>query len=270
MDSTTTLPSYEQGDHHGIGITWAAVLGGAVVVAALNLMLLALGAGLGISAVSPWNGLSGEADMIGGASIGWYIAMQVIAGSLGGFLAGRFRRKWRGVHGDEVYFRDTAHGFLAWGVAFLGTISMLAAASTVLVGGAAASSETADSNQGNTSSYFVDMLVRPMNPSLEAIPAPVRAEMGVIFAKGMAMGELSPADRSYMAQVLAARAGMDVATADQRVTTVFNEAKTAATAAKNAVGHGLLWVFLALLIGAFCASFSATMGGRMRDRVAFA
>jgi len=50
------------------------------------------------------------------AAILWADLMQV-NDSHGRLLAGRYARKWANIHTDEVYFRDTAHGFLAWALA---------------------------------------------------------------------------------------------------------------------------------------------------------
>ena len=54
---------------------------------------------------------------------------------MGGYLAGRLRTKWASVHNDELYFRHTAHGFLAWAVASLVTAAMLASATGAVVSG---------------------------------------------------------------------------------------------------------------------------------------
>ena len=94
------------------GVSWAAVAGGAFVAAALSLILLSLGTGLGFSAVSPWSNNGASAAAIGSGAIVWLILTQVLASALGGYLGGRLRTKWAGVHTDEVYFRDTAHGLL--------------------------------------------------------------------------------------------------------------------------------------------------------------
>src|SRR5450830_2013313 len=115
---------------HASGVSWAAVMGGAVVAAALSLILLALGAGLGLSSVSPWSNVGASASTIGTAAIMWLILMQVISSSMGGYLAGRLRTKWANIHTDEVYFRDTAHGFLAWTVALVVTAAFLTSAAT--------------------------------------------------------------------------------------------------------------------------------------------
>ncbi|HXD52642.1 MAG TPA: hypothetical protein VN689_12165, partial [Burkholderiales bacterium] len=100
-----------------------------------------------------------------------------------------------------------------------------------------------------------------------------RAEVGRIFANGMRQQNLAPADRTYLAGVIAARSGVSQAEAEQRVDQAMAqaknaeaEAKQAADTARKAAAHLSLWTFLAFLIGAFCASYAATIGGRQRDR----
>src|ERR1700687_4955150 len=116
------------------GVSWAAVIGGAFVAAALFLILLALGTGLGFSSVSPWSNGGVSASASGTAAIVWLILMQIISSSMGGYLAGRLRTKWAHIHTDEVYFRDTALGFLAWAVALVITAAFLASAAALMVG----------------------------------------------------------------------------------------------------------------------------------------
>ena len=119
------------------GVSWPAVFAGAFAAAALSLILLALGTGLGFSAVSPWANSGASAPAMGGAAIVWLILMQIIAWSMGGYLAGRLRTKWTAIHTDEVYFRDTAHGFLVWGVGTVLTAAFLASAAAAMIGGVA-------------------------------------------------------------------------------------------------------------------------------------
>jgi len=99
------------------GVSWAAVIAGAFVTAALSVILLALGTGLGLSSISPWSNVGASASAVVGGIV-WLIAMQIIASAMGGYLAGRLRTKWATIHTHEVYFRDTAHGFLVWAVAW--------------------------------------------------------------------------------------------------------------------------------------------------------
>src|SRR6202521_5648451 len=119
------------------GGSWPAVLAGAFASAALSLSLLASGTGIGLASVSPWSNMGASAAAIGIGAIVWLIVTQVVAATIGGYLAGRLRTKWTNIHTDEVYFRDTAHGFLVWSVGLVITAAFLASAASSMVGGGA-------------------------------------------------------------------------------------------------------------------------------------
>jgi hypothetical protein len=307
-------------------VSWGAIIGGAFVAAALSLALVALGSGLGLSSVSPWENAGASAKTIGIAGVVWLSLMQLISASVGGYIAGRLRTKWVNAHTDEVFFRDTAHGFLVWAVGLVMTASFMTSAVTSLVSGgakvgaaavaagaggaltAAAAGPATGNTPGATtdpSAYWVDRLLRSDRPagdnpagsatanapaatgaaatapgmgaadtSPRAGDAAARAELTRIFTVGLRNGELSPADRAYVTQVVSARTGMSPADADKRVSDVLAQAKAAgdearATAdqARKAAAYFSLWMFISLLIGAFCASYAATIGGKLRDRV---
>jgi hypothetical protein len=278
------------------GVSWPAVFAGAFAAAALSLILLALGTGLGFSAVSPWANSGASASTISGSAIFWMILMQIIAWGLGGYLAGRLRTKWAGIHTDEVYFRDTAHGFLAWAVGLVITAAFLASAASML-GGVARGGVNAATTSGvsaaetsgraiDPSAYFIDAMLRATPapaPAIDASGVPqltanvpastgansaaIRNEVAVIFANDLRQGSLSPEDRTYLGQVVAARTGISEADAEQRVANTFTQIQQAADAARKTTAHSLLWIFLALLIGAFSASLAATFGGAQRDHV---
>ncbi len=252
-------------DTYSAGVTWSAVIAGAIVVAAMSFILLALGAGLGLSTMSPWSAPTGVTKAIGAATILWLVLMQAVSGSLGGWLAGRLRNRWVGIHGDEAYFRDTAHGFLAWGLALCGTVAFLAAGSAVMAGGAAAS--PADTrNEVSANAYYVDVMLRPATP-LGPVSDEVRGELDRILARTLLMTNLATADKEAAARLISRVTGIGIPAAEQRVTEVVSLASKTADDAKDALGHTLLWVFLGLLVGAFAASFAATIGGRQRDFV---
>lgn len=248
------------------GVSWAAVFGGAFVAAAISLILLALGTGIGLSSVSPWSNASESASAIGKAAIVWLIVSEIIASAMGGYLAGRLRTKWVNVHTDEVYFRDTAHGFLVWAVGLVITASFLASAATSMVGGAAqttaAGRPTADPN-----AYFVDTLLRSDIPSSGQNDAPLRAELGTIFATDILQSNFRATDKTYLAKLVAVRTGLSQPQAENRVSEIFAQARQAADTARKTGAHLSYWTFFALLVGAFCASFAATIGGKQRDRV---
>jgi hypothetical protein len=260
---------------HSSGLSWAAVIAGAFVAAALSLALLTLGAGIGFSSVSPWANAGASASRIGRTAIAWLVLMQLIASSVGGYLAGRLRTRWVNIHTHEVYFRDTAHGFLVWAVGLVITAAFLTSAATSMVGGAARAGmnapdrpESAQSRDGLASNaYVVDRLLRTTAPGSERDNASVRGEIGLIFANGLQEGSLPQADRSYLAHLVAAKTGTSEPDAEKRVDDAFAQVQQAADSARKAIAHSMYWTFLALLIGAFSASVAATIGGKERDRV---
>jgi hypothetical protein len=276
MDTQTTERAIVGAEEaRASGVSWGAVAAGGIATAALSLLLLALGAGLGFSSVSPWSnsGISSTTFNIGAGL--YLIVMAMVASTIGGYLAGRLRTKWVGVHTHEVFFRDTAHGFLAWAFAAVLSAAFLASAATHLAGGAAAGlgqeAEAAAANQtrvyGVPMNNFADMLLRADPAANRAPMDPIaRGEILRIFAVGLRDGgDLAAPDRVYVAQVVAARTGLGQADAEKRVADVIVQAKTALDDARSAAAHLSLWLTASLLIGAFCASLAATEGGQLRD-----
>ena len=292
----------EESDTLVSGVSWPAVFAGAVVAAALSYALLILGMGLGLSSVSPWAYAGVGAGTLGVAAILWLTFTQVVASGLGGYLAGRLRSGWRSVHTDEVFFRDTAHGFLTWCVASLVVAAFLASAvAGILSGGASLASSAgaglgagagavvAKAADGTGTDYWADTILRTTTPPGDssapaAAPtndADVRAEVGRILAASLASGTLTPADKQYLGQLVARRAGVDAAEGERRVDAAYNSAKESLDAAKakakqvaddtrKATAGLSFWMFLSLLCGAFAASFAATIGGRHRERFVYA
>ena len=328
--------AYPQSDQHPAqvsAVSWGAIFAGAAGAAALSLILLILGTGLGLSSVSPYSGRGAGAATLGVSTILWLTFTQLAASGMGGYLAGRLRTRWAAVHSDEVYFRDTAHGFLSWAVASVVTAAFLTSAvgsivgETAKVGGAvgggaataavsaavpmgAAASDSGDS--AGPMGYFIDSMFRnkastsgtegnaavasgtaPVAGDSAATPIPSRAqdsganatitgnrgssaEVARIFVNGLQSGSLSPEDTQYIGRVIAQRTGLSTADAEKKVTATFTQvqakAKAAETTARDAAekarrGASLaaLWLFVAMLSGAFVASFAATFGGRVRD-----
>jgi hypothetical protein len=137
IDTVVVQPSTDIGEPGVGGISWAAVVAGAVVSCALTLVVLAFGVGLGLSVVSPWagSGVSATTFKIGTGL--FMIVVAMLSSSIGGYIAGRLRSRWIGVHTDEVYFRDTAHGFVAWALATVVGAVLLASPVNSVIGGAA-------------------------------------------------------------------------------------------------------------------------------------
>ncbi|HXC00828.1 MAG TPA: hypothetical protein VNU74_10530 [Terriglobales bacterium] len=259
---------------YSAGVSWPAVIGGSFVSASLALILLSLGTGLGFSSISPWSNMSVAASTIGKAAIAWLIITQIIASAMGGYLAGRLRTKWVNVHTDEVYFRDTAHGFLVWALGLVVTAAFLASAATSLAGGAAqrsaaATPTTVDSYTSvlNPNAYLIDILFRSNGAISDRNDAPARGEAERILTHALKQGAMPPADNTYLAQMVSTMTGLTQSDAENRVSDVFARAQQSAESARKALAHLSLWLFVALLSGAFCASYAGTIGGRQRDRV---
>jgi len=269
--------SYERGksEAHSSGVSWAAVIGGAFTGAALSLILLSLGTGLGLSSVSPWSNTGASAQTIGRGAIAWLIFTQIVASAMAGYLAGRLRTKWATIHTDEVYFRDTANGFFAWAVGIVMTAAFLASAAASIIGGTAqppvlsGTAAAGKTVQADANDYFVDTLFRSDHPVVGNSDVVGREEAGRILAHGLKQNDVSAADRNYLAQLVAARTGLSKPEAEQRVNEVITDARQSADVARKALAHLSLWMFIALLSGAFCASYAATIGGRQRDRVKY-
>jgi hypothetical protein len=99
-----------------------------------------------------------------------------------------------------------------------------------------------------------------------------RGEALFIAFHALAAGGVAPADRSYLIQLVQAQTGVPAAEAQARVDaftasmmTAEARARAAADAARKSAAEGSTYMALSLLIGAFIASVSAALGGRLRD-----
>jgi hypothetical protein len=126
----------------------------------------------------------------------------------------------------------------------------------------------------NPAEIYVDKLFRP-NAAAQPASAPdaanasrnqSRAEVLRLWTASFQDNQdLSAADKTYVAQVVAARAGISQADAEKRVSDVVAEAKIAADDARKAAAKLSFWLTAAMLFGAFAASLAAAEGGSLRD-----
>lgn len=271
IDTVVVETAPDTGEPSVAGVSWAAVTAGAVVACALTLVLLAFGIGLGLSVVSPWAGAGVSANTFKIGTGLYLVVIAMLSSSIGGYLAGRLRTHWVGVHADEVYFRDTAHGFIAWALAsVLGAILLATPASSLIGGGASTAGQGVATAAGQSGAMdgYIDTLLRPDAPAApaQANAGDSRAEMLRLFTSSFRNGgELKSADRDYVSKVVAARTGLSQADADKRVNDVILQIKADADAARRATAQLAFWLTASLLIGAFCASLAATEGGGLRD-----
>jgi hypothetical protein len=245
------------------GVSWSAVAAGAFVTAANSFLLMMLGAGMGLSSISPWPDTASVSRIAPGAIV-WIILVQLLSCCLGGYVAGRLRTKWVAVHDHEVYFRDTAHGLLVWAVSFVLASAFLSSFAASLARDA---TRTADDTRAGAGNYFVDTLFRAAPPADAAADLRARTEARTILARAVAQPERAADDKTYLASLVSTRTGISSSEAARRVDAAVAQSREAADAARKAVAHSLYWLVVALLAGAFGGSYAAIIGGRQRDRV---
>jgi hypothetical protein len=260
--------------------SWPAIIAGAFVAAAVSLALFALGSGLGLASVSPWKNQGLSATTFAVSAAIWLIVMQWVSAAAGGYVAGRLRARWIGTHDHEVFFRDTAHGFVTWAVATVVVAALISSSAFSALSGIAhvTSGATAATIPAATASnpdpYTLDRLFRPADPGAATPGTDPKPEAAHIIAAALTgNGAVSDPDRTYLATLVAARTGVPTTEAQTRVNeliTAANEAATkaraAADAARKVAAQGALFTALALVVGAFIACLSAVLGGRIRDQ----
>jgi hypothetical protein len=219
---------------------------------------LILGIGLGLSSASPWAHQGVSATTFGVSTILWVTFTQLVASAMGGYLAGRLRTKWVEVHTDEVYFRDTAHGFLAWAVASLASAALLTSViGSIVTGGIQAGASVAGSvattataataagsamakadGESGPMGYFLDSLFRKDMNAAAAASAPAgigaisgraqeqtaaasQSEVARIFLNTIRTGTLPAEDVRYVGQVVAQRTGLTQQDAEKRASDTY-------------------------------------------------
>jgi hypothetical protein len=259
-------------------VSWAAIFAGTFASVALAIVLTTLAAGVGLTTISAWPNAGASITTFSIATGIGLIVVQWLTSAFGGFITGRLRTKWAGLHTHEVFFRDTAHGFLAWALAtVIGTAVATSALTSVVGGGvhaasnvaASAASGAAQSAGVNVNSYTVDSLFRSDHPTSDQ---DATAQATRILANGLRTGDVPADDKAYLSRLVAARTGISQDDAQQRVDTAIAatkdaavKARSAADAARKATATFAIFTALSLMIGAFIASAAAAYGGSLRD-----
>ncbi len=272
-------------------VSWGAIIAGALAASTITVILTLVGSGLGLTVLSPWPGHGAGLSTFAVSTAIGLIVVQWLSSGAGGYFAGRLRTKWVGVRSDEIFFRDTAHGFMAWALATILVVGVLGSGLTAAVGGGVQAASTiasgaasgatvgaahfADDASDKTGgiSYFVDSLLRPGDPA-SGPDGRTRAagEVTRILAQSAAAGSFVPDDKAYLARLIAANTGLSEADANARIDTVVAridkakiKARQAADAARKAGAIFALVSALSLVIGAFIASATAALAGSQRD-----
>ena len=99
-------------------VDWPAIFAGAVVAAGTTVVITTFASGLGLGSISV--GPDGGISTIGLVLTAIFTAVSMVAVYLlGGYLAGRLRRRTGDAAPDEVAIRDGLHGLVVWGLGML-------------------------------------------------------------------------------------------------------------------------------------------------------
>lgn len=268
MTDTIVIAEDGNGDT-GSRFSWGLAIAGGVAATAVTFFLLTLGSGFGLLLVHPR--LSAVPGFLTGGAIYFFVA-QAFGFAAGGHLAGRLLGPIVESHAQEE-FRAAAHGFIAWAVTVLATLTLVALAamaaannsgmSAAVVYGASA----ARSTDVTPSAYLVDRLFRPNAPGSDR----ARAEAGRILDAGLARGEdLAPDDRARLDTIVAREAGIPANAADARVDAmqkdIQDKTRRAADIARKTASYASLWIAFSLLFGAAVSMFAAVLARNEDDR----
>jgi hypothetical protein len=248
----------------GSSVAWAAIIGGAVAMTATTLILLPLGSALGFALASPWH-RGDEAVKAFSLSSGlWTVLVQWLSAALGGYITGRLRAKWVGAHTHEVFFRDTIHGFLAWGLSAAVGAMILVSVAASFAGASTDHAMMHNANGANAQAIYVDRLFRS-DRGPTSVSEQDRVEAGHLLMQAETSGNMADNDRVYLIHMVQDRTGLGEAEAQQRVDNIITQDKMAADTARKAAGMVALLLSLSMLIGAFVAAVGGALGGRDRD-----
>jgi hypothetical protein len=253
-------------------IDWPGVFVGMIIASALSWLLLTFGSAIGLASFSPYsfNRETGIALTLAAAT--WFALTQIYSIAVGAYIAARLRPRISVVNTDEVPFRDGVTGLTVWGMAIViglvltGIAAYGAARTAAPVAGAALRQVDAD--------YTVDRLLRSSNPTQAPTAqapdgAATREQVSRILLNALAQGDLPQADRDYLAQLIAARAGIPPEEAQQRLNEIYNQAKAKAAevadATRKATALGGFWIALIMLAAAMASWWAGVIGGNHRD-----
>jgi len=251
-------------------LQWSAIIAGALVGAALSLVLIAFGSAVGLAVLSSsptWRDVSPALTVASGI----YLLLTALASfGLGGYVAGRLRERWHpSAPSTVVEFRDGTHGVLAWAIAAVLSGLVIAASVAEVVSKAVepATSSTATTGEPLIA-YELDHLFRAERRPPETDLTYSRAEAGRILLAATGRQGITADDRAYLVRLVASKTGISPADAEHRVDTAITGATTALQKARRSAVILGFSTAASLLLGAAAAWFAACAGGRHRDDVA--
>lgn len=251
-------------------VEWGPIVAGAVAAAALSFVLLTAGAAIGLSLVSPYPSQS-YGKSAATVATAWALVVTIGSFLVGGYIAGRLRLTWGEGNPDEVEFRDGVHGFVVWSLSIMiaGMLATFAGSATTMVGPQVGKASVYSSDRGSLLALPVDTMLRssqgaPAAP-WQSASADLRDEVTRVLVTSIAAGQLAAPDRTYLAHVVAHRAGVAPADAEKRVDAAYAEANRAVDQARKTVVMVGLVTTTALLFGLAATWYAAQRGGHHRD-----
>ncbi len=241
------------------GVMWSPIIGGALTATAFTFILFSLATALGFASLSPWKVDldNGKAFAITGAIV--IIVIQWIASGVGGYLTGRLRTGYIGAHTHEVFFRDTAHGFLSWALATVFGVLFLAS----MAGHMHHHATSKDGDHAATAHYVDRLFGTPQHNAV--VTDQDRAEAERILAIESVTNKMAQEDKASLTSLVSARTGLSDAEAEQRVSDVVAQEKADADRMQKYTAVSSLFLAFSLLVGAFVASAASALGGMHRD-----
>ncbi len=253
------------------GVSWAAILGGSVAASGMLLILWPVASAFGFAAVSPWN-VSQPNATLGAMAIIWLIIVQWLSSAFGGYLTGRLRTKWVGAHTNEVFFRDTVHGFLSWALTAVISALLLAgfiSHSASITTQTALMAEMRDGKNANDDlkgplAYMTDGLFRNDSAN-SSVNDRDRTEAARILATGLSDKGIEQQDRAYLVRLINVRSGVAEPEANRRIDDAVVKEKQAVDQFRKGASALSIFTVISMLIGALVACAAAALGGAHRD-----
>lgn len=241
-----------------VTVCWSASIAGAAAATALSLLTLV-----------PL--LLGTRPEFNATTLAWGLTTPLLAAGVGGYLAGWLRTRRGRQHHDEFFLNGPAHGLLAWVIAALLTLTLLAAVTT--------GTRPEPAAHKSDSVELVDRLFSAdaaASASGQALSASTHEEIQRIFGNTLQMGVLPSSDQRYLGQLLSRQSGLPRAQAEQRVAQTYVLAREqqrrseiasrqASDLTRQTFAYAALGLLVLLLAGALVAGMAAAAGGALRD-----
>ncbi len=251
-------------------VDWRAISLGTVAAAALAIVLIALSVGAAL--------LRGAPPPVMALGL-WAAIVGLASAAVGGYLAGRLRKRASSVTTHEIEIHDRAHGLGVWA---LGVVT----ASIFLATVAGGRGGLMIPNSGTRVDYLVDSLYRPLPAVAGEAPgasstgsamaaagtsqagmqaaAAERAEVGRILRFGTARGQLGADERAYVARLVAIATDRTQGEAERVIDRVMTEARQRTDTGRRARALLIVVLGVAAIAAAGTAVWGAILGGRHR------